>query len=100
MWTPCPQRLGTGPPFNGHATLKGSALHCWYLPENGASRWDIKAGSGLYSLPEAVGFYEQLGMTRLELEPDEILDDEDMTPYFEYIVFPAVDENDSDDNLF
>lgn len=39
-------------------------------------------------------------MTRLELEPDEILDDEDMTPYFEYIVFPAVDENDSDDNLF
>lgn len=55
---------------------------------------------GLYSLPEAVGFYEQLGMTRLELEPDEILDDEDMTPYFEYIVFPAVDENDSDDDLF
>ena len=55
---------------------------------------------GLYSLPEAVGFYERLGMTRLELEPDEILDNEDMTPYFEYIVFPAVDENESDDNLF
>jgi len=55
---------------------------------------------GLYSLPEAVSFYERLGMTRLELEPDEILDDEDMTPYFEYIVFPAVEENDSNDDLF
>ena len=54
---------------------------------------------GLYSLPGAVGFYEQQGMTRLELEPEEILDDEDMTPYFEYIVFPAAAENYSDDDL-
>ena len=38
-------------------------------------------------------------MTQLELEPDDILDEEDMTPYFEYLVFPAVDKNDSNDNL-
>lgn len=57
-----------------------------------------KGRVGLYSLPDAIRFYEQQGMTRLELEPSEILDDEDTTPYFEYIVFPTEDEADRDDD--
>jgi GNAT superfamily N-acetyltransferase len=41
---------------------------------------------GLESLPKAVGFYEHIGMTRMELEPEEIVDAEEELPYFEYRV--------------
>jgi GNAT superfamily N-acetyltransferase len=39
---------------------------------------------GLQSLPEAVRFYSRLGMTRLELEPADIVDASEKLPYFEY----------------
>jgi hypothetical protein len=42
---------------------------------------------GLQSLPGAVGFYQQIGMTRLELGPEEIVDADEKLPYFEYRVF-------------
>jgi hypothetical protein len=41
---------------------------------------------GLQSLPDAVGFYEQIDMMRLELEPHEIVDADEKLPYFEYRV--------------
>ena len=75
----------------------GSALLTFARERSNALGYQGRVG--LYSLPEAVRFYERQGMTRLELEPEEILDDEDMTPYFEYVVFPAVSENDRDDDL-
>ena len=40
---------------------------------------------GLHSLSGAVGFYENRGMTRLELDPEDIIDPEDNVPYFEYM---------------
>jgi GNAT superfamily N-acetyltransferase len=40
---------------------------------------------GLYSLPNVVRFYDQLGMTQLELEPEEIVDAEENLPYFEFM---------------
>ncbi|MEL6384708.1 MAG: GNAT family N-acetyltransferase, partial [Cyanobacteria bacterium J06626_18] len=52
---------------------------------------------GLYSLPDAVGFYERQGMTQLELAPEDILDDEDTMPYFEYVVFPVTSDSNDDD---
>ncbi len=39
---------------------------------------------GLKALPGAIGFYERIGMSCLELEPEEIVDPEDALPYFEY----------------
>jgi hypothetical protein len=39
---------------------------------------------GLYSLPGAVRFYEQMGMMPLELSPEDIIDPEENVPYFEY----------------
>jgi hypothetical protein len=39
---------------------------------------------GLESLPGSVGFYEQLGLIQLDPEPDDILDEPDNLPYFEY----------------
>jgi GNAT superfamily N-acetyltransferase len=39
---------------------------------------------GLKSLPGAEVFYERRGMTRLELEPEDIVDPEEKLPYFEY----------------
>lgn len=36
-------------------------------------------------------------MTQLELPPEDIFDDEDAMPYFEYIVFPVTGENHDDD---
>lgn len=40
---------------------------------------------GLHSLPGAIGFYENRGLTRLELAPEDIIDPEENVPYFEYI---------------
>ena len=40
---------------------------------------------GLHSLPGAVQFYEKLGMMRLELDPEEIVDADEDIPYFEYM---------------
>ena len=40
---------------------------------------------GLHSLAGAVRFYDRIGMTRLELEPEEIVDAEENVPYFEYM---------------
>lgn len=40
---------------------------------------------GLHSLPGAVQFYERLGMMRLELDPEEIVDADEDVPYFEYM---------------
>lgn len=40
---------------------------------------------GLHSLPGAIRFYDRLGMMRLELEPEEILDAAEKVPYFEYM---------------
>ncbi len=51
---------------------------------------------GLESLPGAVRFYEGLGMTRLELEPHEILDPDEKLPYFEYRVQRSRQEVDDD----
>lgn len=39
---------------------------------------------GLQSLPDAVRFYERIGMTRLELEPADIIDAGEKLPYFEH----------------
>ena len=40
---------------------------------------------GLHSLPGAVRFYDRLGMMQLELAPEEIVDEEENVPYFEYM---------------
>jgi hypothetical protein len=50
---------------------------------------------GLESLPGSVGFYEQLMMMRLELDLDDIVDEADDLPYFEYM--PLRQERDPDD---
>ena len=39
---------------------------------------------GLHSLPEAEGFYERLNMMRLDIDPEEALDDDEPLVYFEY----------------
>jgi GNAT superfamily N-acetyltransferase len=52
---------------------------------------------GLQSLPDAVWFYERIGMTRLELEPADIVDAGEKLPYFEYRALRQQDWEDPDD---
>ncbi|NJR67468.1 MAG: GNAT family N-acetyltransferase [Synechococcales cyanobacterium CRU_2_2] len=51
---------------------------------------------GLLSLPDAVGFYERIGMTRLELDPEDIVDAEENLPYFEYRALRQSEDRDYD----
>ncbi len=51
---------------------------------------------GLLSLPDAVGFYERIGMTRLELDPEDIVDAEENLPYFEYRALRQSEDRDHD----
>lgn len=53
---------------------------------------------GLQSLPDAVGFYEQIGMVRLELEPEDIVDADEKLPYFEYRALRRWDWEEYDDD--
>lgn len=57
---------------------------------------------GLQSLPEAVSFYERMGMMRLELEPEDIVDAGEKLPYFEYRALrqDREDYDDYDDGRF
>lgn len=55
-----------------------------------------KGRVGLKALPGAVGFYERIGMTCLELEPEEIVDPDDTLPYFEYRALHQPEDRDYD----
>lgn len=50
---------------------------------------------GLESLPGSVGFYEQLGLMRLEPDLDDIVNEADDLPYFEFM--PLRQERNPDD---
>lgn len=52
---------------------------------------------GLQSIPSAVWFYDHLGMTRLELEPQDIIDPDEKLPYFEYRALTQFREKRNDD---
>jgi hypothetical protein len=54
---------------------------------------------GLLSLPDAVGFYERVGMTRLELDPEDIVDAEENLPYFEYRALRQSEDREDDPEL-
>jgi hypothetical protein len=53
---------------------------------------------GLQSLPDAVGFYDEIGMTRLELGPEDIVDADEKLPYFEYRALRRWDWEEYDDD--
>ena len=54
---------------------------------------------GVFALPGAISFYEQMGMTRLKLEPEDMIDASESVPYLEYVVFPSQREVKEDGDL-
>jgi GNAT superfamily N-acetyltransferase len=58
----------------------GRSLMAWARQRSADLGYEGRVG--LQSLPNAVGFYEQIGMMRLEMEPQEIVDADEKLPYF------------------
>jgi hypothetical protein len=64
--------------------LKGVGKALLFYAKERSIELGYQGRVGLESLPGSVGFYEQLGLIQLDPEPDDILDEPDNLPYFEY----------------
>jgi GNAT superfamily N-acetyltransferase len=66
-------------------TLKGVGKSLLSFAKQRSASLGYGGFVGLHALSRSIRFYERMGMTRLELEPKEIIDPDENVPYFEYI---------------